>query len=165
MSKSKSVSVAPKERINIKYVPATGDEVSEKELPLQLVIAGDLKGRTEATPVEERPLVSITKNNFDEVMRNAELQLALNVPNRLQKDSEEDLAVDIKLESIQDFSPDAIVQKVPELKKLVQLREALVALKGPMGNIKAFREQINQILKDPEMRQHILKELEMYKNA
>lgn len=163
MSRSKNGSVAPKERINIKYVPAVGDQVSEKELPLQLVIVGDHKGRTEETPVEDRALISIDKNNFNDVMKNADVKLEINVPNRLKNDSNEDLNIGISFENIQDFSPDAIVQKVPELKKLVQLREALVALKGPMGNIKSFREQISQILKDPELRQSILKELEMYK--
>ena len=33
MSKSHG-SVAPKERINIKYIPATGDQQAEVELPL-----------------------------------------------------------------------------------------------------------------------------------
>ena len=36
--------VAPKERINIKYVPATGDQQAEMELPLKMLIIGDFKG-------------------------------------------------------------------------------------------------------------------------
>ncbi|MGE8315544.1 MAG: type VI secretion system contractile sheath small subunit, partial [Pseudomonas putida] len=31
-------SVAPKERINIKYVPATGDEQAEVELPHKMLV-------------------------------------------------------------------------------------------------------------------------------
>ena len=41
---AKEGSVAPKERINIKYVPATGDQQAEIELPLKLVVLGDFKG-------------------------------------------------------------------------------------------------------------------------
>lgn len=40
MSK-KSGSVAPKERINIKYVPATGGEQAEVELPHKMLVLGD----------------------------------------------------------------------------------------------------------------------------
>ena len=34
-------SVAPKERINIRYVPATGDEQAEVELPHKMLVMGD----------------------------------------------------------------------------------------------------------------------------
>ncbi|MBF0826551.1 type VI secretion system contractile sheath small subunit [Muribacter muris] len=61
MSKGKEGSVAPKERINIKYVPATGDQVAEVELPLSMLVVGDMKGRAEDTPIEERQMVSIDK--------------------------------------------------------------------------------------------------------
>ncbi|PVF10342.1 type VI secretion system contractile sheath small subunit, partial [Yersinia pestis] len=51
MSKNKQSSVAPKERINIKYVPNTGDQVAEIELPLNLLVVGDLKGVREETSI------------------------------------------------------------------------------------------------------------------
>ena len=51
---SKEGSVAPKERINIKYVPATGDQQAEMELPLRMMVVGDFKGQPEETPIEER---------------------------------------------------------------------------------------------------------------
>ena len=39
-------SVAPKERVNITYKPATGDQKSEVELPLKMLFLGDYTGRT-----------------------------------------------------------------------------------------------------------------------
>lgn len=41
---AKQGTVAPKERINIKYVPATGDQQADTELPLKLLVVGDFKG-------------------------------------------------------------------------------------------------------------------------
>jgi len=84
MSKSNQSSVAPKERINIKYVPNTGDQVAEIELPLNLLVVGDLKGVREETPIEERQIVSINKNNFNAVMSEASIDLTFSVPNRLE---------------------------------------------------------------------------------
>ena len=47
-------SVAPKERVNIRYRPATGDAKEEVELPMKHVILGDFTLRPDDTPLEER---------------------------------------------------------------------------------------------------------------
>ncbi|MDC9590475.1 type VI secretion system contractile sheath small subunit [Xenorhabdus sp. XENO-10] len=161
MSKNSPGSVAPKERINIKYVPNTGDQTAEVELPLNLLVVGDLKGKSEDTPIEERQTVSINKNNFNAVMNEANINLTFNVPNRLDEKSEEDLPVNLEIKSLSDFSPDNIAKKVPELNKLLELREALVALKGPLGNIPAFRARLQSLLEDESVREQLLKELEI----
>ncbi|MDC9597596.1 type VI secretion system contractile sheath small subunit [Xenorhabdus anantnagensis] len=161
MSKNSPGSVAPKERINIKYVPNTGDQTAEVELPLNLLVVGDLKGKSEDTPIEERQTVSINKNNFNAVMNEANINLTFNVPNRLDEKSEEDLPVNLEIKSLSDFSPDNVAKKVPELNKLLELREALVALKGPLGNIPAFRARLQSLLEDESVREQLLKELEI----
>ncbi|PHM36230.1 type VI secretion system contractile sheath small subunit [Xenorhabdus innexi] len=161
MSKNSPGSVAPKERINIKYVPNTGDQTAEVELPLNLLVVGDLKGKKEDTPIEERQTVSVNKNNFNAVMNEANINLTFNVPNRLDENSEDDLPVSLDIKSLSDFSPDNIAKKVPELNKLLELREALVALKGPLGNIPAFRARLQSLLDDESVREQLLKELEI----
>ena len=161
---SKSTSVAPKERINIKYVPATGDQVEEKELPLNLVIVGDHKGRAEDNSIEERQLVSINKNNFNDVMEKSAINLTFNVPNRLEDDSDDELLINLDIKNLSSFNPDNIAQQVPEINNLIQLREALTALKGPMGNIKAFREAIANVLTDEVSRKNLLDELKLSEN-
>ncbi|MFP1786274.1 type VI secretion system contractile sheath small subunit [Lonsdalea quercina] len=158
-------SVAPKERINIKYVPATGGQQSEVELPLTLMVVGNMKGRTEETPIEERSTVSIDKNNFSSVMKESKLELNFSVPNRLEEESQDDLPVKLNIESLADFSPDRIAEQVPELKKLLELREALVALKGPLGNIPAFRNRLQDLLASEDAREQLLKELDLVKPA
>jgi type VI secretion system protein ImpB len=161
MSKSNQSSVAPKERINIKYVPNTGDQVAEIELPLNLLVIGDLKGVCEDTPIEERQVISVNKNNFNSVMNEANIGLSFNVPNRLEGEGHEDMPIALSVNSLEDFSPDSVARNVPELKKLLDLREALVALKGPLGNIPAFRSRLQDLLGNEEMREQLLKELDI----
>lgn len=158
---SKEGSVAPKERINIKYVPATGDAQAEVELPLKTLVVGDFKGHTEEEPVEERSTVSVDKNNFSSVMRESDLILSTTVKNKLDDDMTGDLAVELSFNSLHDFSPDAVSKQVPELNKLIELREALVALKGPLGNIPAFRDRLQDLLSSDESREKLLKELNL----
>lgn len=159
---SKEGSVAPKERINIKYVPATGDAQAEVELPLKTLVVGDFKGHAEETPLEDRKSISIDKNNFESVMRESNLRVQTSVTNKLNEDGGE-LAVDLAFNGIADFSPDSIAAQVPELKKLIELREALVALKGPLGNIPAFRNSLQGLLASDESREQLLAELSLTK--
>ncbi len=157
--------MAPKERINIKYVPATGGQQAEIELPLTMMVIGNMKGRTEETPIEERQTVSVDKNNFTAVMKEANLELNFLVPNRLEENSEDEMPVKLNIASLEDFSPDRIAEQVPELRKLLELREALVALKGPLGNIPAFRNRLQDLLASSEAREQLLKELDLVKPA
>lgn len=158
---SKEGSVAPKERINIKYIPATGDAQAEVELPLKTLVVGDFKGHAEQTPLEERATVTVDKNNFEAVMRESELKITTTVKNKLSDDENTDLPVELNFKSLGDFAPDAVATQVPELKKLIELREALVALKGPLGNIPAFRDRLQSLLNSDESREKLLAELNL----
>jgi len=160
---SKESSVAPKERVNIKYKPATGDAKEEVELPLKMVVLGDYTLRPDDTPVEDRELININKDNFNEVMKSHDLSLDMSTENKLVEPVEGEetpkMTVSMKFESLADFSPEAVVKQNPELNKLLELREALVALKGPLGNVPAFRKAIQSVLGDEQARDKLLKEL------
>lgn len=133
---AKEGSVAPKERINVTFKPATGGAQEEIELPLKLLAIGDYTLRKDERKVEERKPISIDKMTFDEVLAKQALSLTLSVPNRLQEDEgNEELAVQLHVKSMKDFNPASLVDQVPELKKLMELRDALVALKGPLGKL------------------------------
>ncbi|POP73375.1 type VI secretion system contractile sheath small subunit [Pseudomonas syringae] len=158
---AKEGSVAPKERINVTFKPATGGNQEEIELPLKLLAIGDYTHRRDERKVEDRKPISIDKTTFDEVLAKQELELTLNVPNRLQDEEgvTEELPVKLRVNSMKDFNPASLVDQVPELKKLMELRDALVALKGPLGNAPAFRKAIEGVLADDESRGRVLGEL------
>lgn len=159
MSGNKSdSSVAPKERINIKYVPNTNGHAAEVELPLNLLVVGDM-GKVDSAAIDERDAVSINKNNFNSVIAEAGISLNFNVPNLLTDKSDEELNITLDVKSLNDFSPDNVARQVPEMKKLLELREALVALKSPLGNLPAFRAQIQAMLDDEKSRDRLIEEL------
>ena len=152
--------VAPKERVNITYKPATGDRQAEVELPLKMLFIGDYTGHTDERPVEERKPVNIDKDNFQQVLGEHNLSLSIGVPNALvdEKDAG-DLAVSLKFKKLSDFSPDAVAEQVPELKQLLELRAALTALKSPLGNVPAFRKKLQTLLGDANAREKLIAEL------
>lgn len=160
---AKEGTVAPKERVNIVYRPATGDAKEEVELPLKLLVVGDFTMQEDDRMIEEREPINIDKDNFDEVMKAQNLKLDVNVPDKIADDPDKEVAVSLKFDSVNDFNPEAIAKNTPELNQLLQLREALSALKGPMSNRPEFRKKIQEIVKDEAAREKLLKELNLDK--
>jgi type VI secretion system protein ImpB len=156
---AKEASVAPKERVNIVYKPATGDAKEEVELPLKVLVMGDFTMAEDGAPVEDRKAINIDKDNFNDVLNSYNIKLDAVVDNKLSDGPGEQMAVNLTFNNLKDFDPDAVVEKVPELKKLVELRNALKAVKGPLGNIPEFKKKLNEIVQDPGAKERILKEL------
>lgn len=157
---AKESSVAPKERVNIVYRPATGDAQEEVELPLKMLVMGDFTNAPDDRMLEEREPINVDKDNFDEVLKAQDIKVDVTVPNKLsESEEEEEMAVSLKFGSMKDFSPEEIVKNTPELNKLLELREALTALKGPLSNIPNFRKKIQELVKDDKAREQLLKEL------
>ena len=154
-------SVAPKERVNIVYRPATGDAHEEVELPLKIMVMGDYTLKEDGRPVEEREVLSIDKDNFNERMKAQNLELDLTVANKLSDDPDEEMSVSLKFESLKSFEPESVVKNTPALNKLLELREALKSLKGPMSNRPEFKKKIQELLQDDAARDQILKELKL----
>ncbi|KIC83110.1 type VI secretion system contractile sheath small subunit [Pseudomonas sp. C5pp] len=163
MNKS-SGSVAPKERINIKYVPATDGEQAEVELPHKMLVLGDF-GLDDTRALEDRSIMRIDKHSFNNVLNDADVSLAMSVPSMLSTAPDAELAVNLQFKSINDFGPDSIARQVPELNKLLELREALVALKGPLGNVPTFRKQLQHLLNNEQARKQLAEELDLVLEA
>ena len=156
---AKEGSVAPQERVNILYNATTGDAQEEKELPLKLLVMGDFTGQADGRTLEDRKPINIDKDNFNDVMRSMNLSTTLQVGNKLSEKEGEELAVNLKFANLKDMEPEAIAQQVPELKKLLELRNALTALKGPLGNLPEFRKKIQALVTDKDAREKLLAEL------
>lgn len=154
----KDGSNAPKERINITYKAKTNGQETEVELPLKLMVMSNLTGSPDKRPLEERETLQINKINFNQVMQKLDINSSFSVKNTLGTGAEE-LDVNLKISSMKDFSPDSIAKQIPELNKLLQLREALMALKGPMGNIPDFRKAVLNALKDEKTKEKLLLEI------
>ena len=149
---------APKERINISYKAKTNGAAADVELPLKLMVMSNFTSDTNNIPLEEREPVSINKVNFNKVMEQMGITTNFNVKNTISPDADE-MSINLNIKSMTDFSPDNIVKQVPELQKLMALREALTALKGPMGNVPEFRKKLLAILSDAEKKEQLMLEI------
>lgn len=158
---TQEISVAPKERINIVYKSATGNQQEQVELPLKLLVVGDFTNGVAAHAVSERKPININKTNFNAVLNDQNVSLALSVPDRLSNEESATMSINVNIHTMEDFEPDHLAKNIPELNKLLALRDALKGLKAPLGNVPAFRKRLAEIVSDEAARQKILEELQM----
>lgn len=150
-------------RVQISYDVETGGAIEMKELPFVMGVLGDFTGQ----PVEplaklkERKFVDITLDNFDEVLSSMKPHLAISVENKLSDDPNAGkLAVDLKFESLDDFSPDAVARQIKPLKELLELRTKLADLRGALGTNEKLDSVLASTLGDEEKMKKLKAELE-----
>jgi type VI secretion system protein ImpB len=159
---AKEGSVAPRERVNIVYKPATNMD-EDVELPFKVLVMGDFTGRADDRQLEDRAPINVDKDNFNDVLSAQNITLDFNVKDRLSPDAQEgdEIPVHLQIKHMKDFQPEQVVQQVPELKSLLEIREALVAMKGPLGNVKNFSKKLKEVLADDAARERLMKELKI----
>ena len=138
-------------RVNISYDVETGGAVETKELPFLMGVLADLSGTpAEALPrLKDRKFVEVNPDNFDEVLKSMKPRVNFAVENKLDPGGGK-LAIDVTFESLDDFSPDAVAQKVGPLKELLDLRTKLADLRGSLQGNDKLEEMLQQTLNDAD---------------
>jgi len=149
---AKGASKARESRVNI----AISDRLrggAEPELPFRVLVMGDYTLKDDNRTVEERAPLDISKSNFDSVMQSFNLSLDLSVPDRLGGPGE--MPVNLNFGTLKDFRPESIARQVPQLNRLLELREAMKALRPKMGD-KGAQKELMKAIKDPAVREKIV---------
>jgi type VI secretion system protein ImpB len=138
-------------RVNISYDVETGGAIETKELPFLMGVLADLSGApAEALPrVKDRKFVEITPDNFDSVLKSMKPRVNFAVENKLDPAGGK-LPIDLTFESMDDFSPDAVAQRVGPLKELLDLRTKLADLRGTLQGNDKLDEILQNTLNDAE---------------
>jgi type VI secretion system protein ImpB len=138
-------------RVQIEYdVEIYGSE-KKIELPFVMGVLADLSGKpVEPLPgVDERKFLEIDIDNFDERMKAIAPRVAFSVPNTLTGTGH--VMVDISFESMDDFSPAAVANKVDALKQLLDARTQLSNLQTYMDGKAGAEDLVRKLLGDPAL--------------
>lgn len=148
----------PKARVNIKLDLHTGGAQKKVELPLKLLVMGDYSNGQETRALAEREKVSVNKNNFNSVLADYNPKARIAVENTLAGDGSE-LPVDLDFKSMDDFKPEVVASRVPELRALMAARNLLRDLKSNLLDNAMFRRELEKILKDPGLSERLRADL------
>ena len=149
----------PAARVNIELDLHTGGSKKKVELPLKILSVGDYGRGKDKRTLSEKEKVSINKNNFDAVLKDFKPEAEITVPNTLADDGS-DVNVDLSFESMNDFSPEQVAKKIPQLRSLLAMRNLLRDLKSNLLDNATFRYELEKIVKDEQLSDELRAELE-----
>ncbi len=138
-------------RVQIEYdVELYGSE-KKIQLPFVMGVMSDLSGKPkeDLPPVTDRKFLEIDIDNFDERMKAIKPRVAFTVDNTLTGEGQ--IAVDMTFESMDDFTPGAIAEKVEPLRQLLQARTDLNNLLTYMDGKTGAENLLAEVLKDPAL--------------
>ena len=138
-------------RVQMTYDVEIGDAIENKELPFVMGVVGDFGGQSqvEQKRLKERKFVGVDRDNFDEVMKGIEPRAAFQVVDELGEGNGR-FGVDLTFKSMDDFRPEAVVQQVEPLKKLLEARTKLADLRNKMAGNDKLEDLLSDVLSSTE---------------
>jgi len=151
----------PPARINLFLEVETNGAMKKKELPLRMLMVGDYTAREDSTSLEDREIININKDNFNSVMNSMNLDVEYTVPDRL-KGGEEEMKVNLKFDNMNAFHPEQVAKQVPELNRMLAMRNLLQDLRNRVVSMSQFRKELEQIVKDKDALDKLASDLDQF---
>lgn len=111
-----------------------------------VIFSGD---REDPKEVEDREFIQVDQDNFDDVLGRIQPSLSLKVDNVIEADDSQ-FEVNLDFESMKDFEPDALVQRIEPLKKLLETRNQLNELLSKADRSRDFEKLLKDILQSAD---------------
>jgi type VI secretion system protein ImpB len=140
-------------RVQLTYDVEVGDAIEQKEVPFVVGVLGDFTGQTNPDKplpkIKDRKFVKVDLDNFDEVMKGMAPSATYRVKNRLSEGGGE-FAVNLDFKQMDDFSPEAVVQQVDPLRKLLEARTKLSDLRNKLAGNDKLEDILADVLSNTE---------------
>jgi type VI secretion system protein ImpB len=137
----------PKARVNITLDVETGGAKKKLELPMKLLVMGDFSNGKTTGRVAERERININKDNFESVMSNLAPKLDYHVENKMNSDGN-DIHVQLEVDSIKSLDPEVVAEQIPELHKMLAMRNLLKDLRSNILDNGSLRRELEKIVKN-----------------
>jgi type VI secretion system protein ImpB len=145
-------------RVKVTFDVLVGETIEHKELPFIVGVVADLSGMRSKEPlsIKDRSFVEIDNDNFNDFMSHIQPSLKLSLDNRLLNNNSK-IKADLVFESMDDFEPINLIQKIPALAELYESRIHLKDLLSKMDANEILEEMLLEIMNDP-LKQSILEQ-------
>jgi type VI secretion system protein ImpB len=157
----------PKSRLTLRYKTEVSGQPEDLTLPLRMLVTGDFSlgsSKDRKVDLDERRLRNMDGKNTDAVMKDMGMSLKFAVPNKIDPESEEDMNVELPIDSMKAFLPDHIAQNVPKLKGILMLKQLLEEVMSNVDNRKEFRNLLGKLLSDQEALGKMMEQLKGFES-
>jgi type VI secretion system protein ImpB len=153
-------------RVQLSYDVEVGDGIEKKEIPFVTGVIGDFGGHvdTESPPprLKDRKFVNVDLDSFDDVMQGIGPKASFRVANQLE-DGGGEFSVNLVFKGIDDFRPEAVVQQVEPLRRLLEARTRLSDLRNKLAGNDRLEDLLAEVLGSTEQLQRLGEEARVEK--
>lgn len=153
----------PKSRLTLTYRTEIQGAMQEVSLPFRMLVMAEFS--TQAQPstdrrkdLPERAPRSLSGRNLTPIMKDMDIKLGLQAVNHINPDDRATIPVQLKINSIDSFSPAHIAESVKEIKALLIIKQLLLEMQAYIDNEKEVRRDIYEIFKDESLRKKLLED-------
>src|SRR6202000_1261635 len=135
-------------RVKITYDVEIGNAIEKKELPFVVGILAELGGdAVNTTALKDRKFIDIDRDNFNDVLKAIAPTLTVHVPNHLSDTAGATTSYALSFKEIDDFRPEALVDRIDVLKALLDKRNKLRDLMTKADGSDAWAKLIDDTVK------------------
>ena len=146
-------------RVQITYDVETNGAMEKTELPFVVGVLADLSGQPSQPQkgLKDRKVVTIDRDNFNDVLEKATPRLAFKVENKLTGEGK--LPVELNFKSLDDFDPAKVAEQVGPLRELLRMRHELSQLMSKMEGNDKLEKLLSDVLSNTDVARSMAKEL------
>jgi type VI secretion system protein ImpB len=145
--------------VQITYDVETNGAMQKVELPFVVGVLADLSGQPSQPlkGLKDRKVVTIDRDNFNDVLAKATPRVAMRVENKLTGEGK--LAVELNFKSMDDFEPDKIAEQVGPLNELLKMRKELTQLLSKMEGNDKLEKLLSDVLANTDTARAMAKQM------
>jgi len=135
-----------KGRVKFEYETEVNGANKTVELPMRMIVTGDFaNGMSEEAQKDfsDRGAYELEPGKTDDLMEKMGIELSMEVDDHIHEGGT--MQVKLPIRAMKDFTPDSIVQTVPELQELMKLREKLKDIRDKTKGPKTYRKLLEDL--------------------
>ena len=147
-------------RVQITYDVEDGGSTATRELPLVAGVVSDLSGDgNDPVGYTEREFIGVEQGGVEKLMKRIAPTLKFSVTDEISAQDGAEIGVELRFESIDDFSPMGVAAQIPQTAKLLEARRWLADLYGKIESNEKLDGILGEVLSDDEMQAQLRVEL------
>jgi len=153
----------PQSRLTLTYRTEIQGARQDITLPFRMLVLAEFSSANRPSTdrrkdLPERASRPLSGRNLTPIMKDMDIRLNFAVQNHINPEDRGTLPVDLKVSSIDSFSPAHIADSVKEVKALLIIKQLLLEMQAYIDNEKEVRRDIYEIYKDDELRKKLLED-------